>query len=114
MELRMALEQIWDRRHRRRRNAGSRPVDDLVVASITQHDVECYCGVTQLRKREHVSPFCYSAWWLTVDQMAFDLKDELRQRMNSELPDSPVMSADFMVNYLASGLRAAMLAKPKS
>jgi len=46
--------------------------------------------------------------------MAFDLKDELRQRMNSELPDSPVMSADFMVNYLASGLRAAMLAKPKS
>jgi hypothetical protein len=75
----------------------------MVITRLVEHDVECYCGVTQLRSRESASPFGYSAWWLTVDRQAFDLKPKLREVMKSDPPDSPVLSADFMVNYLAFG-----------
>jgi hypothetical protein len=106
-ELRAALEQIWDEKHRKRRErfgdqSGQR-LDDATILKLVKHDVECYTGVVHLRTQEHASPFGYSAWWLTTDRQAFDLKDVLRQRMHSEPPDSPVMSADFMVNYLAFG-----------
>ena len=68
-----------------------------------EHDVECYCGVTQLRRQERSSPFGYNAWWLTLDRQAFDLKQKLVEEMSTQPPDSPVLSADFMVNYLAFG-----------
>jgi len=102
-ELRIALETLWYEAHRRRRERYGVPLDDITITRLVKHDVECYCGITQLRNREHSSPFGYSAWWLTVDRQAFDLKPKLRSMMAAEPPDSPVLSADFMVNYLAFG-----------
>jgi len=102
-ELRHALQALWYEVHRRRREHQGAPVDEMVITRLVEHDVECYCGVIQLRNRERASPFGYSAWWLTVDRKAFNLKPKLRDAMTTEPPDSPVLSADFMVNYLAFG-----------
>lgn len=102
-ELRNALQIIWYEAHRGRRERQGMPLDEMVITRLVEHDVECYCGVIQLRSRERASPFGYSAWWLTVDRQAFDLKPKLRNAMAVEPPDSLVLSADFMVNYLAFG-----------
>lgn len=102
-ELRHALQTLWYEAHRHRRDRQGVPLDEMVITRLVEHDVECYCGVIQLRSRERASPFGYSAWWLTVDRQAFDLKPKLRDAMVQEPPDSPVLSADFMVNYLAFG-----------
>lgn len=112
-ELRAALEQIWNEKHRRRRDRVGSRIDDATIIKLVNHDVECYTGVVHLRTQQHVSPFGYSAWWLTTDRQAFDLKDSLRQKMSVEPPDSPVMTADFMVNYLAFGPVRKKVAKSK-
>jgi hypothetical protein len=102
-ELRHALQALWYEAHRRRREREGISPDETVITRLVEHDVECYCGIVQLRSKERASPFGYSAWWLTVDRQAFDLKPRLREFMTVEPPDSPVLSADFMVNYLAFG-----------
>lgn len=102
-ELRHALQRLWYEAHSRRRNRPGALLDEMVIGRLVEHDVECYCGIIQLRSRERASPFGYSAWWLTVDRQAFDLEPKLRDEMTAEPPDSPVLSADFMVNYLAFG-----------
>ena len=112
-ELRHALQLLWYETHRRRREHYAVPVDEMVIGRLVEHDVECYCGVTQLRSRERASPFGYSAWWLTIDRQAFDLKPKLRNAMAIEPPDSPVLSADFMVNYLAFGPVRRKIGKAK-
>jgi hypothetical protein len=112
-ELRHALETIWYERYERRREKYGAPLDDMAVTRLVNHDVECYSGVVQLRKKENASPFGYSAWWLTVDRQAFDLKNRLRTYMSDSPPDSPVMSADFLVNYLAFGPMRKRVSKTK-
>lgn len=102
-ELRHALQELWYHAHRQRRTAHGVVMDEATITRLVEHDVECYSGVVQVRRQERASAFGYSAWWLTVDRRAFELKDRLRERMSSEPPDSPVLSADFMVNYLAFG-----------
>ncbi|HHT8992367.1 TPA: hypothetical protein ACT5B2_004224 [Burkholderia cenocepacia] len=101
--LRSALQTLWYERYQRRRERYGTPLDDMAVTRLVRHDIECYAGIVQLRTKERASPFGYSAWWLTVDKQAFDLKNKLRPIMNVTPPDSPVMSADFLVNYLAFG-----------
>lgn len=102
-ELRYALEQIWSERYKHRQEKYGAVLDDIAVSRLISHDVECYSGVIELRNKQAVSPFGYNEWWLTVDKQTFDLKDKLRSRMSGDVPHSPVMSADFMVNYLAFG-----------
>lgn len=103
VDLRSALQKLWYDRYQRRRERYGTPLDEMAVTRLVRHDIECYAGIVQLRTQEKSSPFGYSAWWLTVDKQAFDLKNKLRQIMSSAPPDSPVMSADFLVNYLAFG-----------
>jgi hypothetical protein len=109
-DLRHALEQIWHERYERRQD---RYLDEMAVTRLVNHDVECYAGIVQLRTKEGSSSFGYSAWWLTVDQQTFDLRGRLRQQMSSPPPDSPVMSADFLVNYLAFGPARQRVTKSK-
>lgn len=103
-ELRNALQSLWYEKYQRRREKYGSPIDDAAITRLIDHDIECYCGIINLRGREvGDSPFGYSSWWLTVDKATFDLKDRLRSYLLVEPPDSPVISADFMVNYLAFG-----------
>ena len=112
-ELRHALETIWYERYDRRREKYGASLDDMAITRLVNHDVECYAGVVQIRSKEHASPFGYSAWWLTVDRQAFDLRNRLRGFMSEPPPDSPVMSADFLVNYLAFGPMRKRVTKTK-
>lgn len=112
-ELRNALQQIWYERYEHRREAYGTPLDEMAVTRLVNHDVECYTGVVQLRSKEHASPFGYSAWWLTVDRQTFDLKNRLKPLMVEPPPDSPVMSADFLVNYLTFGPMRGRVSKNK-
>jgi hypothetical protein len=102
-ELCNALQQIWYERYERRREKYGTQLDQMAIDRLVSHDVECYAGVVQLRSKERASPYGYSAWWLTVDRHAFDLKARLQPLMTTPPPDSPVMSADFLVDYLAFG-----------
>jgi hypothetical protein len=102
-ELRSALQSIWLERYERRQERYATQLDDMAISRLVSHDIECYAGVVALRTQEQASPFGYTAWWLTVDRQTFDLKSRLRTMMNQMPPDSPVMSADFLVNYLAIG-----------
>lgn len=102
-ELRYALQKIWHERYARRSERYGTPLDEMAITRLVSHDVECYAGVLHLRSQERSAPFGYSAWWLTVDKQTFDLKSRLRAIMSEPPPDSPVMSADFLVNYLAFG-----------
>jgi len=102
-ELCDAMQQIWHEAHSRRRQGQVVPVDEMVLTRLVEHDVESFCGVIQRRKSEKPSPFGYSAWWLTIDRKAFNLQDKLSDRLGRKPPDSPVLSADFLLNYLAFG-----------
>jgi hypothetical protein len=102
-ELRLALQQIWQERYERKREKYNDNLDETAVTRLVSHDVECFAGVVHLRAKEKTGPFGYSAYWLTVDRHAFDLKSRLSSIMNETPPESPVMSADFLVNYLAFG-----------
>lgn len=101
--LRYALQTIWYEAHQRRRNPKGQTVDEMAITRLVEHDVECYCGVTHLRTSQRPSSFGYTVWWLTIDRVAFNLEPRLREAMGDEVPDSPLLSADFMVNYLAFG-----------
>lgn len=70
-ELRYALQTLWYEAHHRRREQSGVQFDEAVITRLVEHDVECYCGIIQLRTRERSSAFGYSAWWLTVDRQAF-------------------------------------------
>lgn len=112
-ELRHALEHLWYERYERRQEKYGTQLDQNAVTRLVRHDIECYCGVIQLREKDRASPFGYSAWWLTVDQQTYDLKSKLQSRMQAQPPDSPVMSADFLVNYLAFGPNRRRISKTK-
>jgi hypothetical protein len=112
-ELRAALSQIWHDRYERHRLLYKRVIDPMIITALVDHDIECYAGVVQIRKSENLSPFGYGAWWLTVDRQTYDLKSKLRERMTETPPDSPVMSADFLINYLAFGPMRKFVPKAK-
>lgn len=112
-ELRHALEHLWHERYQRRQEKFNFQLDQSVVTRLVRHDVECYCGVIQLREKDRASPFGYSVWWLTIDQQTYDLENKLQARMSAKPPHSPVLSADFLVNYLAFGPNRRKLTKSK-
>lgn len=102
-ELRNALQFLWFKAHENRRRGVHGVIDNATITRLVKHDVECYCGVVQLRRNERGSAFGYNTWWLTMDKSAFNLGSKLGDSMTTRPPDSPVMSADFLVNYLAFG-----------
>ena len=112
-ELRHALEHLWYERYQRRQERFNTQLDQTIITRLVRHDVECYCGVIQLREKDRASPFGYSVWWLTIDQQTYDLESKLQSRMNAKPPHSPVLSADFLVNYLAFGPNRRKLTKSK-
>ena len=78
-------------------------MDEITFNRLVQHDVENYVGVVERRRTEEVSPLGYSAWWLTIDRLARQVDESIKSELRYDAPPSPVMSADFLVNYLAVG-----------
>lgn len=101
-ELRIAVQEIWNEiQIERRRN--DREADPMMLQRLAAHDVENYLGVIVRRSGERESPFGYNSWWLTLDRDAFTVKSKLRDFVTGRVPDSPVLSPDFLANYLAFG-----------
>lgn len=100
--LRNAVFEVWHDIHTKRRKKWNSDFDPALTHRLAQHDAESFAGVVVRRKEEKPSPFGYSAWWLTLDGMAFQVNDRLAQRVPL-IPPSPVMSPDFLINYLSLG-----------
>lgn len=103
VELRGAVQEGWHEVHEQRRARGDTIVDSMTTHRLVDHDVENYLGVVMKRSRERASAFGYTSWWMTLDNQAYGMRSRLRDALHAQPPDSPVISPDFMVNYLAIG-----------
>ena len=106
-DLRSTLDSIWLELHEMRRSRKNqlqhaRELDPLTVLRLAKHDTESYLGVIQRRKTEAASPLGYKCWWLTFDSFAFRIEEKLRQQ-GFVPPNSPVLSIDFLSQYLSLG-----------
>lgn len=102
-EIRIAVQEAWYTAHARRRDVSNGGLDENTIHRLVRHDVENYLGVVERRRRDGVSPFGYSDWWLTLDRSANQVDRDIRERLENDAPSTPVMSADFLVNYLSIG-----------
>ncbi|WP_125811661.1 hypothetical protein [Actinoplanes sp. ATCC 53533] len=108
--LKSAIQEIWLEAHERRRRPGTEyDLDSATKLKLANHDVETTLGVIQRRARSALFPVGYHAWLLTLDSVAFRLSDKLTEWLGADAPKSPVMSPDFMSQYLRLGpLRTAL------
>jgi hypothetical protein len=97
-----AVDEEWRRTHTTRRGGGVE-VDSITTDRLIRHDVETYVAAIVRRSKERESPFGYTSWVLTFDRSAFHIAERLKEHMGNDAPRSPVMSADFFLNYLALG-----------
>jgi hypothetical protein len=102
-DLRFAVKEVWGQIHDERRHRLGNEIDPMLVLRLAEHDTENYVGVIVRRQKEGTAAFGYTAWWLTLDHMAFEISSRLVSRLTTKPPSSPVMSADFLTNYLAFG-----------
>jgi hypothetical protein len=100
-ELRTEVQAVWQEIHLERRQRRS-DWDELVALRMASHDVENYVGVIARRNKEQDSALGYTSWWLTLDQQAFEVVKKLSRHVLGRF-QSPVMSTDFLANYLAVG-----------
>lgn len=101
--LRIAVKEAWTKIHNDRRNRPGVEFDPMLALRLAEHDTENYVGVIARRQQESSSAFGYTSWWLTLDHMAFAINNQISIYLGSKAPTSPVMSADFLTNYLAFG-----------
>lgn len=104
LELRAAVQEVWQEAHERRRASDLEEMSPALRARLVAHDVENCVGIMQLRKEHPSSPVGYRAWFLSMDHIAFRLVDELPARLGNRAPASPIISPDFLAEYLRVGL----------
>jgi hypothetical protein len=98
--LRNAVKEHWMSIHEQRRKNAE--LDLNLTLRLAEHDTENFLGVISRRKSSGESALGYSSWWLTLDNQAFYVAEAVERVLGDKLP-SPVMSADFLANYLAFG-----------
>lgn len=110
-DLRVAVKEVWTQIHETRRHAAGAELDPILTYRLAQHDMENYIGTIERRTRQGQSAFGYTSWWLTLDHLAFSVKKRVDDRLGRKSPSSPVMSADFLLNYLSFGPVRGKVAK---
>ncbi len=110
-ELRQAVTAIWFERRKSRDEQFTQPVSQSKRQLLVKNDVENYVGVIERRRHEALSAFGYSAWLLTLDRTAFRIRTELKEWIDGPIPDTPVLSADFLINYLVFGPNRKLISK---
>ncbi|MFM5170380.1 hypothetical protein ACEUBH_03750 [Aeromonas veronii] len=102
-ETRYQIELLWSDAHRLRRNeSANNNIGDSITDALIKHDVESYVGVIGLRKKEQTSELGYKHWWLTIDSLAWKIRNKLKEEFQRP-PSSPLMSLDFLANTLSFG-----------
>lgn len=109
-DLRGAVQEIWHGAHERRRTrTGRSDLTPAIALRLVAHDVENCVGVMQLRRQSGMSPLGHTAWWLTLDKIAFNLQRSLTDKLGRDAPASPALSPDFLTELLRLGpLRSAI------
>jgi len=108
-ELRWAADRLWSAEHQKRRQ--HEQIDEATTRQLILHDLETYLGVIALRQAEQVSELGYRHWLLTLDRIAWGIRDQLREEFRAETPPSPLLSLDFLVNNLTFGPKRSQLTK---
>lgn len=102
-ELKYAVKEVWSQIHMERRNRAGQEMDPMLTARLAEHDTENYVGSIMRRRHVGDAALGFTCWWLTLDHMAFDIHNRLKPHLQQKSPPSPVMSADFLTNYLSFG-----------
>lgn len=101
-DLRWAAKRLWSDAHvERRRN--TQQLDAATTQQLIEHDLETYLGVIALRREEQVTELGYRHWLLTLDRIAWQIRDRLRNEFEGKTPPSPLLSLDFLLNNLTFG-----------
>lgn len=102
--LRHCVERLWSNAHEKRRNTKDGEEQESSITSILiKNDVDSYLGIVALRVKEATSELGYQNWWLTIDSIAWKIRDAIKIELQKKTPPSPLMSIDFLVNNLAFG-----------
>jgi hypothetical protein len=111
-KLRVAVDRLWRDAHHNRRNgnsvgleAGTDTVDILI-----KNDVVNYIGIIERRKKETNNDLGYQHWWLTIDSIAWKIRNSLSCELK-EIPASPLMSLDFLVQNISFGPSRSFLTR---
>jgi len=109
--IRFEVQALWLRAHELRRGKGRTDYKATVTTQLVNHDVENYIGVIGRRKGEKVSEFGYKQWWLTLDQIAWHIRDKIELLFRDTPPSSPLLGLDFLINHLSFGASRGKLSK---
>jgi len=110
-DLRFAAERLWSEAHTARRSK-THQTDDGTTRLLIKHDVETYLGVIALRKAETVTELGYRHWLLTMDSIAWAIRDELKNEFRDEVPPSPLMSLSYLLDSMTFGSIRNSVGKP--
>lgn len=110
-KLRWEVERIWREAHEQRRAFGFFEFDSFVIDRLVSHDVEGFLGVIGKRQGSPSSDLGYMHWWLTFDKTVRDFEQKLWEALGGDAPKAPVMSPDFLADYLAVGPLRARVTK---
>jgi hypothetical protein len=107
--LRQRVTEIWRVARERQRGEG----DTDLAYRLAVHDAESYLGILNRRaKKKRDSAVGYTSWWITVDRTAYEVRDIVRNEFREMALSFPVMSPDFLTNYLAFGPVRRSVGKP--
>lgn len=107
--LRFAVERLWQEAHIVRRKGEQHMIDEKTTALLIKNDVESYLGIIALRKEEQTKDLGYKNWWLTIDSIAWRIREKIKIEFKDETPYSPLMSLDFLLNSFSFGPSRSLL-----
>lgn len=100
-DVRVFVEEAWNRAHSRNRDF--RPwLDAMTCRRLADHDIDNFLGILSRRSNERTG-VSYENWWLTLDNKAFSIYRSIRGEFKDLYGVSPIMSVDFLINYLLLG-----------
>jgi hypothetical protein len=109
-DLLWAADRLWSDAHKLRRRH-SQQNDEATTRLLIQHDIETYLGVVALRQKEDVTELGYRHWLLTLDSIAWDIRDRLKEEFREKTPPSPLLSLSFLVNNMTFGPNRHLVGK---
>lgn len=111
-DVRIAIKEHWVEVHEHRRQTGLvGGIDQHLTIRLAEHDTENYLGVLQRRQGNvGASPFGHKSWWLTLDVAARSVFQSVESVKSVGMGD-PVLSPDFLLNYLAFGPLRSRISK---
>lgn len=106
--LKWRVEAYWQQVHLARSQAADGSRDTEVAKQLADNDVENFLGIVSAREhQDRTSSLGHEYWWLTLDRRAYRAADEIAEDEDVEPFESPVISYDFLINYMSIGPRRA-------